>query len=48
VWLIVLLSATMIVVAWLIGREYSRRYGAGEPSRRGGLPIAARNAALAQ
>lgn len=48
VWLIVLLSATMIVVAWLIGREYSRRYGAGEPSRRGGLPIAGRNAALAQ
>jgi AAA family ATP:ADP antiporter len=48
VWLIVLLSATMIVVAWLIGREYSRRYGAGEPSRSGGLPIARRNAALAQ
>ncbi|MGH8136166.1 MAG: NTP/NDP exchange transporter [Steroidobacteraceae bacterium] len=28
VWLIVVLSATMMLVAWLIGREYSRRYGA--------------------
>jgi len=28
VWLIVLLSAAMTVVAWLIGREYARRYGA--------------------
>lgn len=26
VWLIILLSATMLVVAWLIGREYARRY----------------------
>jgi len=49
VWLIVLLSATMILVAWLIGREYSRRYGVGgESSRSGGLPIGGRNAALAQ
>jgi AAA family ATP:ADP antiporter len=29
VWLIVLLSAVMTVVAWLIGREYARRFGAG-------------------
>lgn len=26
VWLIILLSATMLMVAWLIGREYARRY----------------------
>jgi AAA family ATP:ADP antiporter len=49
VWLIVLLSATMILVAWLIGREYSRRYRAGgESSPSGDLPIGGRNAALAQ
>jgi len=49
VWLIVLLSATMILVAWLIGREYSRRYSTGsEPSRSAGLPIGRRNAALVQ
>ena len=28
VWLIVLLSAVMTLVAWFIGREYGRRYGA--------------------
>jgi AAA family ATP:ADP antiporter len=27
IWLIVVLSATMTLVAWLIGREYSRNYG---------------------
>lgn len=48
VWLIVLLSLTMILVAWLIGREYSRRYGAGQAARSDALPIGARNAALAQ
>jgi ATP:ADP antiporter, AAA family len=49
VWLIVLLSATMILVAWLIGREYSRRYGAGgESSLSDNLPIGGRNVALAQ
>ncbi|MGH8308184.1 MAG: NTP/NDP exchange transporter [Steroidobacteraceae bacterium] len=29
VWLILILSATMTLIAWLIGREYARRYGAG-------------------
>jgi ATP:ADP antiporter, AAA family len=28
VWLILVLSATMTLTAWLIGREYGRRYGA--------------------
>jgi AAA family ATP:ADP antiporter len=33
IWLIVVLSATMTLVAWLIGREYSRRFTAErEPS----------------
>ncbi len=32
VWLIVVLSATMMLVAWLIGREYSRRYSAPRES----------------
>jgi AAA family ATP:ADP antiporter len=49
VWLIVLLSATMILVAWLIGREYSRVYCAGGNSLpTGSLPIGGRNPALAQ
>ncbi|MGH8129361.1 MAG: NTP/NDP exchange transporter [Steroidobacteraceae bacterium] len=49
VWLIVLLSATMILVAWLIGREYARRYGAdGESSGNGDLPIGGGSTALAQ
>ena len=32
VWLIVVLSAVMMLVAWLIGREYSRRFGAAHES----------------
>lgn len=42
VWLIVVLSATMTAVAWLIGREYARRYGpAGSHS--GGSDLAFRD-----
>jgi AAA family ATP:ADP antiporter len=36
VWLIAVLSATMLLVAWLIGREYSRRYGAPRAASRSG------------
>jgi AAA family ATP:ADP antiporter len=33
IWLIVILSATMTLAAWLVGREYSRRFTAErEPS----------------
>ena len=39
VWLIIVLSATMTLVAWLVGREYSRRFGMPrESSGRGALP----------
>lgn len=40
VWLILVLSATMTLVAWLIGREYSRRFCvAHESSRCDALPV---------
>ncbi len=49
VWLIVVLSATMTAVAWLIGREYSRRIGAGPAgSGCGELRLGDRRAVLAQ
>ncbi len=32
VWLIFVLSATMALIAWLIGCEYARRYGAARES----------------
>ena len=49
VWLIVILSATMTAVAWLIGREYARRFGEGAAGSRGGeLPLGDRRAVLAQ
>lgn len=49
VWLIVVLSATMIGVAWFIGREYARRYGiAPETSRGGELPVVGAGAIPAQ
>ncbi len=49
VWLIVILSATMTAVAWLIGREYARRFGASASGSRGGeLPLGDRHAVLAQ
>ncbi len=35
-WLILILSATMTVVAWLVGREYARRTGAVRNSAPGG------------
>jgi AAA family ATP:ADP antiporter len=35
-WMICVLSATMALVAWLVGREYSRRYDATEASAGGG------------
>lgn len=39
VWLIFVLSATMALVAWLIGREYARRYGAARGSLPDGVPV---------
>lgn len=47
VWLIVVLAATMTVVAWLIGREYGRRFGAGRLVC-GDLAVGSRQAAAAQ
>ena len=49
VWLIVVLSATMTAVAWMIGREYARRYGSPEPgSARGSLVLGRTSAVAAQ
>jgi AAA family ATP:ADP antiporter len=49
VWLIVILSATMTLVAWLVGREYSRRFGVPrEASGRSVLPAAGPSAVLVQ
>ncbi len=49
VWLIIVLSATMTLVAWLVGREYSRRFGVPrESSGRGALPATGPGAVLAQ
>jgi AAA family ATP:ADP antiporter len=39
VWLIFVLSATMALVAWLVGREYARRYGAARGSLPDGAPL---------
>ncbi len=48
-WMILVLSATMALVAWLVGREYSRRYGAADASAAGGaLAGAGSGAVLAQ
>ena len=48
IWLIAILGATMTGVAWLIGREYARRYGpasrtlpAGDGALRGGRAVLA-------
>ncbi|MEX2149477.1 MAG: hypothetical protein WD793_04650 [Steroidobacteraceae bacterium] len=35
-WMIFVLSATMALVAWLVGREYSRRYGQADAAAAGG------------
>jgi AAA family ATP:ADP antiporter len=49
VWLVVILSATMTAVAWLIGREYARRFGdVATVSRGGKLPLGDGRAVLAQ
>jgi AAA family ATP:ADP antiporter len=49
VWLLVVLGATMTLVAWLIGREYSRRYCADRQSSRSDeLVVGDRGAVLAQ
>ena len=49
VWLVVILSATMTAVAWLIGREYARRFGESTPHSMGGkLPLGHGRAVLAQ
>jgi AAA family ATP:ADP antiporter len=44
-WMIFVLSATMALVAWLVGREYSRRYGQADAAaigsaRAGGSSVA--------
>jgi AAA family ATP:ADP antiporter len=47
VWLILVLSATMTLVAWLIGREYSRRFAvARESSGCDALPVSGPGAVL--
>ena len=49
VWLVVILSATMTAVAWLIGREYTHRFGEGTAASMGGkLPLGHGRAVLAQ
>jgi AAA family ATP:ADP antiporter len=35
IWLIVVLSLSMMAVAWLVGREYARRERAAEPHAHG-------------
>jgi AAA family ATP:ADP antiporter len=49
VWLILVLCATMTLVAWLIGREYSRRFGvARESSGCDAFPVTGPGAVLVQ
>lgn len=49
VWLVVVLSAVMTVVAWMIGREHARRYGrAAEPSAPGSFRVWRRAGVAAQ
>lgn len=49
VWLILVLSITMTLVAWLIGREYSRRFNVtDESSRCNALPVTGPGAVLVQ
>lgn len=45
-WMIFVLSATMALVAWLVGREYSRRYGQADASAIGGARAGASSVAL--
>jgi ATP:ADP antiporter, AAA family len=46
IWLIVVLSATMTAVAWMIGREYGRRYGTGDARSAGSGPACDRRGAV--
>jgi AAA family ATP:ADP antiporter len=49
VWLILVLCITMALVAWLVGREYARRYGtAGVSGSGGALAGGGARAVLAQ
>ena len=49
IWLVAILGATMTAVAWLIGREYARRFGEGTAGSRGGkLSLGNRRTVLAQ
>lgn len=45
-WMIFVLSATMALVAWLVGREYSRRYGQADASAIGGARAGGSSVAL--
>ena len=40
-WMIGILSVTMALVAWLVGREYSRRYSQADSSATGGAVASA-------
>ncbi len=49
VWLILVLSVLMTLVAWLIGREYSNRFGVErETSLRDAIAVGGGDVALAQ
>jgi hypothetical protein len=48
VWLIVVLSVTMLLVAWLIAREYARRERAAGLAGDGGVRGGKGNPVLAQ
>jgi len=48
VWLILVLSILMTLVAWLIGREYSNRFGIAPSSGRDALAVGGGDIALAQ
>jgi len=47
VWMILVLCITMALVAWLVGREYARRYGAAD-SGTGGALVGGGRTVLAQ
>jgi AAA family ATP:ADP antiporter len=47
VWLVVALGAAMTAVAWLIGREYARRYGSAAPASGSGGALRVHGSAIA-
>lgn len=47
IWLIIVLSATMTAIAWMIGREYARRYGRAAAASAGDDLAFGRRAAVA-